>query len=449
MNDSHALATHAQSFLTALGAGPITSLDSTTWGFPWLDTYGVAASDGRETEFELVLVEDAAPDELRRWLADQPAAVRDWFDVCDSDGVSELTYTGFVDPDLDLARVRRMGEVLREIAEAWGQRSTLLEGRRTELPYRPATDPMDLPVINAWLVVGSEASMPTPQDLAQQQADAASGDYTWTWTVNKATRAGDLLLFYFTAPSKSLKYVARAASDAYFERASSADAQQGFSPSQWWAHITALTPIPDVAAAVVVDLLEQPVLRGASGKYCKPEGITRLQQWFQRRHPGIDVTAHLPCPTGNPDLPDPDTMSLPQWRLMADGALYPEKVVESHVVGPLVKFLVDDLGSGYELRGQYPLGRHKADYVLVRNDHPQLVIETKVAVRRSQEAPWSDSPDFRQVAGYAKQLGTRAALVDARAIYLLSLDLTDVDRIIERRHVDEAALAQLRDLVRG
>jgi hypothetical protein len=446
---THQLPPQARSFLRALGAGPITPLDSTAWWFPWADTFGVAARDGEETQYELTLVEDADADELRQWLASQPVTVRDWLDIHDREGISELTFSGAVDPDLDLAQVQRIRQVLEDVADMWARRAVASEPHRTEQAYRPADDPMDLPAVNAWLVFGSESSTPSTEGMAQQRAEVAGGDYTWKWTVNKATRAGDLLLFYFTAPSKSLKYVARAASDAFFERATAGNDQQSFGPSQWWAYVTPLIPLPEIGTKVVVDLLEQPVLRGASGKYCKPDGIRRLQEWIQEHHPKADVAACLPLPLGQPQLPEPDSMSLTEWRVMADGALYPEKVVESHVVQPLVRFILADLGPGYELRGQHRLGRHRPDHVLFKHGQPHFFIETKVAVRRPLNTPWSHSPDFRQAAGYARRLGARAALIDAQAIYLLSRDLTDVERIIDRRDVDEEVLTQLRDVVCG
>jgi len=442
-----------EQFLTALGAGPATPVDrdGRVWTFPWNNSSGWLATgdDFAEhgAEFELILAEEEDPTSLQDWLDAQPTLIKEWLEITEDQGFADLIFPGRVDEEIELDQVRRIGEVLSELAKAWLSRVHMIEARRSREPFRPEADPMLQPPVNAWLVFGSTSSMPSPEEIADQHSDAAQGLFGWRWTVNKATRAGDLLLFYFTTPWSSLKFVARAASDAFFERAH--DVEGGYAPAQWWAYVTPLTAIPQVGFAAVSRLLEQPVMRGRSGKYCKPESIQRLRTWIEDQTADFDPTSCLPIPLGAAGLPEAETMTLAQWREIADGVLYPEKVVETHVVKPLVRLALQHHEGDYRLHPQFPVGRKRADYVLLKEGTPTCVIETKVTVHRPAGSDWQSAPDFQQAVGYARELGTRAALVDARTVYLISPDLSGIDQTIDRRSANDAALAAITTFILG
>ncbi len=68
-------------------------------------------------------------------------------------------------------------------------------------------DILAIPPVNAWLLMGDEASYPTPQDLRTQRR-------TWRdsiWTGPRRARPGDLLFFYLMAPRSAIHFAARAA----------------------------------------------------------------------------------------------------------------------------------------------------------------------------------------------------------------------------------------------
>lgn len=447
------LPTEVLDFLEALGVVALEQHGGTTplWVFNWHDFGGWLEPIGSEWHFELTLAQDENPNELREWLQAQPEAVRDLVDVSDveTDSLADLVFAGVVDADMDASATRRFGEVLGSIAGHWERREVLLGPRQPEEPHYTNLDLDQVPPVNAWVVMGSDEAFPTKADLAEQQSAADRGSYTWTWTVNKATRAGDLLLFYFVAPKKSLHFVARAVCDAFFERDTDPSSGAVFGPAQWWAYVSPLVPVEPVDGAKLRELLEQPVMRGGSGHYCKPIGIERLREHLALEVPGVDLALVLPMPMGVAGLPNPDDMTLDEWRNMADGALYPEKVVEQFVVEPLLAIALGKRRAECEVVGQYPIGRKSADHVILRDGVPVCVIETKVTVRRPIGPDWSTSPDFRQVANYARELNVPGILVDAHAVYVLSSDLQRIEREFERRTATAGDLVVIAQLALG
>lgn len=60
--------------------------------------------------------------------------------------------------------------------------------------------------VNAWVLNGDEASLPTPRELAGMRKQKVPGQI---WTAPSRARPGDVLFFYFVAPRKQIEFVAR------------------------------------------------------------------------------------------------------------------------------------------------------------------------------------------------------------------------------------------------
>ena len=69
----------------------------------------------------------------------------------------------------------------------------------------------------------------------------------------------------------------------------------------------------------------------------------------------------------------------------------------------------------------------------------------KVGVRMPRDGDWSQSPDFKQVLKYARELDVVAALIDCNKMFLIAFGASAPTATIER---DRATADDLRDIGR-
>lgn len=309
-------------------------------------------------------------------------------------------------------------------------------------------DPRNQPPESAWLVLGSEASYPSRNDLAEADAGARVGFFDGNWTASSTTRRGDLLLFYFTTPRKAVHFVARSASDGYFRRADESDADAHFNVTQWWADITPMIEIEPIPIDRLREVAGGLILNSGSGIFLDPWAIAALD--IRAADPGrqAEVDRIAATPIGLADLPSPETMTFEQWREIASGALKLEAHVSSHIVEPLLRWLIAD--RGLTIAREYKIGKRLADFVVLDGEgRPVHVIEVKKRIRSTPRQSWEENPDFAQVRWYADHLGVAATLIDAQRLLLVDHLGEEPTRILTRRELETADLADLRAHVLG
>ncbi|AXT84231.1 hypothetical protein C6I20_02835 [Aeromicrobium sp. A1-2] len=333
---------------------------------------------------------------------------------------------------------------ITQYAAEWLEESTGRYTSGTRPPYVIQEDPREIAPSSAWLLIGSEASFPSSTNLQDDKAAADVGIFKWDWTAAPQTQIGDLVLFYFTSPRKAVHFVARAASKAFFTRDIEVVADKSVNSAQWWAYFTnpiAIDPIP-------VDVLRQAVgghllLRGRSGQFLRPGSVAALQ--FRASEPSdqAELDRIVEVPAGIADLPDPNDITPEVWRELAAGALRFEDDVSSHVVEPLLGFML--AGTGLEWKGEYRIERRSADFVVLDGKHPLYVIEVKRAIKDGSGGRWDKSPDFTQLRWYADHLGTAGMLIDSNRLLLVDNGAAQPLREIQRRDCSDTDLRAIRE----
>lgn len=306
-------------------------------------------------------------------------------------------------------------------------------------PILPECDPLTLSPRNAWLIFGDGASIPGQREIDEARADAARGVYWYDWTCAKQTEPGDLLFGYFIDPDKSILFVARAATAAFYSD-QQVNAKRRLRGARWWTVISPPEVIPPISFAELQQAAGAPLnLKGASGKLLRPEAATLLMDKIRASGPmTAELAAVLSPVTGHPDLPDPATTDLTAWRDIPSGPMHKEALVEQHVVEPLLR-----LASGHTnltWSRQYRVGGGLADYVVLEGDRPVCVVEAKIRIRHSAGQEWSHSPDFQQVSRYAAKLGCPSVLIDAHEMHLIEAGGQAPQRSIRRADVSTADL---------
>jgi hypothetical protein len=179
------------------------------------------------------------------------------------------------------------------------------------------------------------------------------------------------------------------------------------------------------------------VLRGKSGIFVTPVGVGLLRDRIAETDSNLDLHALAPIPLGLPNLPVPDRMTLPEWRGLASGAIYPEKRVENYIAQPLLRLALAAVGSTHLVKPQFAIGRKRVDFAIVDGERPTAVVEVKVKVRVPVGSNWQASPDFLQVVEYARRLGVPGLLVDVNNVYVVSPERTSVSQVFDRRSISE------------
>lgn len=288
--------------------------------------------------------------------------------------------------------------------------------------------------INAWLLIGDAKSYPTPGELKQMRRKRRPTD---VWTAPSQARAGDLLLFYFMAPVKEIRFAARASSNPFFNSALGVNAERAVDPHQWWITHTPLHEVPPISFNELSEALGgHLVLKGKPRHYLPPAVIEHLATAMAERNGGAGLDAALAqvlqTPVGDPDLPDPATVSLDSWTRMADGALKLERQVEQYVVEPLLRMaLTAEVGLEWKQAYRIP-GAGIADYAILRDGVPTGVVEVKLGIAEPGNARWADSSEFAQVKRYMDRLQVPGMLVDSRRAHLIHLGASAPTRSIDR-----------------
>lgn len=296
-------------------------------------------------------------------------------------------------------------------------------------------DVVSLAPTNAWLLMGDEASMPTPEELRRSRT-------TWReeciWTGPKQVQPGDLLFFYFMAPTKAIRFIARAATYPIFDPHEGVNSVKPVDPNQWWLNHTPLVPVTPVPFAVLQRLHDGYLnLRGKPSHYLPPDVVAHLLQAAQPVEPASQLDrAVLQMPMGDPLLPDPGQMTRRVWAAIADGPLKLERQVEQYVVEPLLRLALpaeEDVSwqKAYRIKGGVP------DYVVLRGGVPCGVVEVKLGVREPLTDGWGTSPDFLQVTRYSELLDVPAVLVDSNRIFLINRKATAPSLTLQRKAVTD------------
>lgn len=299
--------------------------------------------------------------------------------------------------------------------------------------------------VNAWLLIGDEASYPSPDEVRRMRRRKypAPPDI---WTAPPQAVPGDLLLFYFMAPMKQVRFVARVGCHPYFDPSIGVNAVRAVDANQWWV---TFTPLIEVCPVSFGELNEAwgggLVLRGKPRHYLTPKVIAALSSIMlgdptDVATPGlIDV---LRVPVGNAELPNPSRVGLRGWSEIAPGVLKLESQVEEYVVDPLLRLALR--GRRTRVRRQFRIpGAGISDHAVTRNGSPTAVIEAKVAVAEPRTLDWTSSPHFQQLMRYCHALGVPGMLIDSKRMFLVDLDASKPKRIIERRSATVADVKRI------
>lgn len=299
-------------------------------------------------------------------------------------------------------------------------------------PFVVENDPRSVDPENAWLLKGSEASWPDGEAIAEGRLADDRGVFSLLWTASRHTKPGDLALLYFIAPKKSVCFVARAASNAFFSSDIEVNATGPVADAQWWAYFTTPIAIHPITAGQLRTAADgHLVLRGRSGQYLRPETVQRLEIRALGEADAALVDAVCKVPTGNPNLPSPAKFVLERWRDVASGAVRNEDEVTRHLIRPLIEHVKP---RSWSVREQYRAGRGVGvpDLVVLDGEEPTMVIEVKRALRRTRTGGLTDSPDLDQLRRYQRALTLPGILADASHLLLLDAEGVVVGQI-ERR----------------
>lgn len=332
---------------------------------------------------------------------------------------------------------------IKQYLDAWLDDDAVTGSAGTSPPYSIADDPRRIVPASAWLLKGSEASYPTPDELEEHRAAARVGIFTPCWTTAPQTRAGDLVLFYYTAPRKAIHFVARAASDAFFSREFDVNADGPVNKAQWWAYVTTpieIEPIPLEALREAAG--GHLILKGRSGHYLRPETIARLPIRAADPRQQAELEQVAATPVGLPNLPAPANITFEVWRDLSPGAFLREEHVSSHVVEPLLRDLLEHPSLTWA--PQFPIEKRVADFVILAGDKPVHVIEVKKVIRQGTQG-WAACPDFTQVRWYADHLdGVPSTLIDSHRVVMIEPGADRPAREIDRRTATRADLDAIR-----
>lgn len=431
------------------GAGSVLSVDA----------YLLSADDAVTTE-----------DDVREWVHKQPKPVLGFLTAGARElGGGTIEHAPMISVDLRVDGV--VGEFMTELifpfAEAWDRRTVAVGTDELEFgpegyPYR-VSDPVEIEPRNAWLLVGTEASYPTPEAVDESWAEARAGIYDVMWTAPKNGEVGDLVLVYFLSPRKSVHFVARLASQPFWRTDIEVTADNAVDKHQWWAYITPMVeiePIPYKALQAAHNGFLP--LRGRSGHYLLPESISQLTFKPVRPARQSDLERIVHPPAGHAELPEPESVTLEAWRQIPNGLLALEAHVSKYIVRPL-KHLV--YGPDWEWtqgerepRMEPTLGpilvpEHRtsdgyADFLFMYPASiPALAVEVKLTILRPSSGVWLDSPDFQQLRRYMDAFSTPGLLVDAQRLLLVRRGADEPFAEIVRAEATWNDMAMIRDLL--
>lgn len=299
--------------------------------------------------------------------------------------------------------------------------------------------------VNAWLLVGDEASYPTSRELKRARRKEVSDDI---WTAPSQAQPGDLLLFYFVDPVKEVRFAARAASHPFFDSSVGVNALGAVDPHQWWITHTPLVETPPVTFKELAEAWGgHVILRGKPRHYLPPSVVGRLQAVMAAKaqggamHPELASVVQLPV--GDPVLPDIASLTPEAWSRIADGVLMLERQVEQYVVEPLLRMALADR-PGYEVMQAYRLPDGGVpDYAIAREGTVTAVVEAKVGIAEPRDSNWAASAEFAQIRRYMDRLGVPGLLVDSRRAYLIEPGAAVPSLVVARTSANAADLQEI------
>jgi hypothetical protein len=337
-----------------------------------------------------------------------------------------------------------LGAEVARYAEAF-RRGTDVQDEGT-VTFAPHADPRDVAPASAWLLLGDEASYPTDDEMAKLASDGKVGLFDQAWTAAKQAQVGDLVLVYFMSPRKAVHFVARAASDAFFAQGE-VTSDRPVADKQWWTYLTPLVEIEPIPFPALQTAFGGPlILKGRSGKFLRPDTVTSLT--FRAVDPDMqqELDRIVKVPVGRADLPDPQHIDIDLWRRLAAGALPLEAHVETHVVEPLLRYLLPE---DCTWSRQYRNTAGVVDYVVSRAGTLDAAIEVKLASPLPPSGDWSTVTEFAQIRRYIDHLQVPGLLVDAHRVFLVRPGDPKPLRAVERRHASSEQLDAVRSHILG
>ena len=270
----------------------------------------------------------ATAQEVQAWIDQQPNPTLGMLSVESrerEDGDIEFVPVLSVDAQVDSILADFIENLISPYAEAWEGR-TVAAPREQDLGggdgdggvyrYRPT----EFAPRNAWLLIGSEASYPTPEYLQDEWARAEAGLFDNSWTAPKNGELGDLALIYFVAPRKAACFVARLASGPYWQTDIEVAADKVVNSHQWWA---VTTPLVQIEAISYKSLQEAAggylPLKGSSGHYLSRQFISQLTFVAKNPEQQGELERIVQMPTGNPELSDPESTTFAEWKAIPGG----------------------------------------------------------------------------------------------------------------------------------
>lgn len=402
----------------------------------------------------VVLITD---DEVLQWVERQPrpaSGILQAFGEEQDDGTVRLTPRLVFEREISSFDPAGIEEDIFRYAEAW-ERKTIAEPADAK-EFRKF-DPVILKPQNAWLLMGDEASYPDRDGLATALMKGDVGIHDYLWTGPRNGEVGDLALIYFIAPKTAACFVARLASRPFWRDDIEVNAERAVESRQWWVYLSPPVEIEPIPYRTLQQAQNgHLVLKGKSGHYLNPMTIEMLTYNAKNPEQQAEVDRIVQRPEGNADLPSARDLTFEQWKRIPSGMLPLEAKVSEYVVEPLGRMLnlpsprrwvLPDL----VLVPEYRVPTGSVDFVLVGAEEPLAAVEVKLTVRRAATGIWSDSPDFRQLKRYMKDLSVPGLLIDAHSILLVSeganapdeeivraeATVDDIDRI--REHLFKAA----------
>lgn len=413
---------------------------------------------------------DAMPSEreVSAWVERQPAPVLGVLSTGARERGDATEYLPVV--SLEVAVDSVVGEFVVELiapfAEAWDHRAiaevAALEFGPGGFPYR-LDDPVERSPKSSWLLVGTEASFPSGEEVRESFRYARAGINDLMWTAPKTGDIGDLVLLYFLAPNKAVHFVARLASRPFWRTDIDVAADKAVDTHQWWAYLTPLIEIEAIPYAVLQAAHGGHLpLRGRSGHYLAPNVIAGLAFTAVDPSQQGELDRIAVVPVGDADLPRPEATTFAQWCSLPAGKLRLEARVSEHIVRPLGHLVHGPDAEWTKAEREVPLdpalGPYLVPEVRVPSGYvdfvftypantPAVAVEVKLTILRPASGRWSDSADFRQLRRYMDDLGVPGMLVDAQRVLLVRAGADEPFAEVIRSEASWADVALIRDLL--
>ncbi|MFB2582145.1 hypothetical protein ACEXQD_12925 [Herbiconiux sp. P15] len=346
--------------------------------------------------------------------------------------------------------------IVAPFAEAWQEGTAVQLSPGDELPSLYRANPTVAEPRNAWLLIGDSASYPTPEELTEMADEGKAGIFDNDWTAPKNGELGDLVLFYFMAPRKAVHFVARLASQPFWDADVEVNAEAAVDPHQWWAYTTPLIEIAPISYEMIRAASHGYLnLKGRSGHYISPATVTGLKLIAARPDQQEDLDRVVKEPVGMAMLPEADRIGLEEWRNIPGGLLTLEAKVSEYVAGPIEALMygAPDPAQIFEptlgpfVHAEYSVPSGFVDFVYEYGGKPALAVEVKLTMIRPQSGVWIDSPDFQQLQRYMADLDTPGLLVDAQRILLVHPGGDEPFAEIVRAEATWDDVAMIRDLM--